>query len=109
MPVHPDNPSCAASIAYDVNYNKPYIASSPLNNRFVVYRMYWDDTSIRFTVVDNNVENRFVRPLPFPISAKEAAFQQPYFFILNMAVGGNFTRCRHTCTSNRTSSFQNVC
>lgn len=86
----PDNASCAASIAYDVNYNKPYIASSPLNSRFVTYRMYWTDASIRLTVVDNGVE-KDLYATPFPISAKEAAFQQPFFFLLDLAVGGNFT------------------
>lgn len=85
-----DNPSCAASIAYDVNYNKPYIATTPLNNRFVVYRMYWDESSIRFTVVDNNIEKDLYAD-KFPISAKEAAFRQPFFFLLDLAVGGNFT------------------
>ena len=86
----PDNATCAASIAYDVNYNKPYVASSPLNNRFVTYRMYWEESSIRFTVVDNGVEKDLYADV-FPITAKEAAFQQPYFLLLNMAVGGNFT------------------
>lgn len=86
----PDNASCAASIAYDVNYNRPYVASSPLNNRFVTYRMYWEESSIRFTVVDNGAEKDLYADV-FPITAKEAAFQQPYFFLLNMAVGGNFT------------------
>ncbi|MDP4238244.1 MAG: family 16 glycosylhydrolase [Bacteroidota bacterium] len=86
----PDNSSCAASIAYDVNYNKPYIASSGLNNRFVIYRMYWDESSIRLTVVDNGVE-KDLYATPFPITAKESAFQQPYFFLLNLALGGDFT------------------
>lgn len=85
-----DNPNCAASIAYDVNYNKPYVSSTPLNNRFVVYRMYWDDASIRFTVVDNGTE-RDLYADKFPISDKEAAFRQPFYFLLDLAVGGNFT------------------
>ena len=27
-----------------------------LNDRFVIYRIYWDDESIRFTVIDDEVE-----------------------------------------------------
>ncbi|GAB1415870.1 hypothetical protein MASR2M117_12760 [Paludibacter sp.] len=86
----PDNPDCAASIAYDVNYNRPYSASTPLNNRFVTYRMYWEETSIRLTVIDNGVEKDLYADV-FPITEKEGAFREPFFLLLNMAVGGNFT------------------
>lgn len=85
-----DNPSCAASIAYDVNYNKPYVSSTALNTRYVVYRMYWDEASIRFTVVDNGVETDLYAD-KFPISDNEAVFRQPFFLLLDLAVGGNFT------------------
>jgi beta-glucanase (GH16 family) len=85
-----DNPTCAASIAYDVYYDSPYTPASALNNRFVTYRMYWDEASIRFTVIDNDVEHDLYTG-PFPIGANETAFQQPFYFIANLAVGGNFT------------------
>jgi len=85
-----DNPICAASIAYDVYYDKPYVANTGLNNRFLIYRMYWDNKSIRFTVEDNGAENDLYTGA-FPIGAEESAFQQPFYFLLNLAVGGNFT------------------
>ena len=86
----PDNPSCAASIAFDKNYSTPYTSSSPLNNRFVTYRMYWSDEQIRLTVVDGSAEYDLYTN-PFPISPNEDVFKKPFYFILNLAVGGNFT------------------
>lgn len=84
------NPLCAASIAYDAYYNEPYVAASSLSERFLIYRMYWDEESIRLTVEDNTVEYDLYASV-FPISSKSAAFQKPFFMLLNLAVGGNFT------------------
>ena len=84
------NPSCAASIAYDVNYNKPYVAATPLTDRFVTYRTYWTDTEIRFTITDNGVEHDLYEA-PFTISEVANEFQAPFYLLLNLAVGGNFT------------------
>ena len=85
-----DNPTCAASIAYDKFYTTPYTPSSPLNNRFVTYRMYWNESQIRLTVVDGNNEYDLYTN-PFPIGPNEEAFKKPYYFLLNLAVGGSFT------------------
>lgn len=78
------------NIAYDINYNKPYVADIPLNDRFVIYRIYWEPTQIRFTVIDNDVEYDLYEA-PFPIDADSeitSAFTKPFFMLLNMAVGG---------------------
>ncbi|MBN1481003.1 T9SS C-terminal target domain-containing protein [candidate division KSB1 bacterium] len=89
--VNPDNPSGAASIAWDANYCRPYYSyDPPLNNRFVIYRMYWDDKSIRFTVIDNEIEHDLYTGA-FPISSDSDEFRQPFFFITNLAIGGTFT------------------
>lgn len=85
-----DNQSCAASIAFDKYYTTQYTPSTAMNDRFMIYRMYWDEKSIRLTAVDNGVEHDLYTN-PFPIGANETAFQQPYYFLLNLAVGGNFT------------------
>ena len=85
-----DNPTCAASIAFDKYYTTPYTPSSGLNNRYVTYRMYWNESQIRLTVVDGNNEYDLYTN-PFPISPKEEAFTKPYYFLLNLAVGGSFT------------------
>ncbi len=77
-------------IANDVNYNKPYVAAIPLNDRFVIYRIYWEPTQIRFTVIDNAVEYDLYEA-PFPIDANNsvtAPFTKPFFMLLNLAVGG---------------------
>lgn len=85
-----ENPSCAASIAFDKYYTTPYTPSSALNNRFVTYRMYWNESQIRLTVVDGNTEHDLYTN-PFPIGPNEGAFKKPYYFLLNLAVGGSFT------------------
>jgi beta-glucanase (GH16 family) len=82
------NPSCAASTAW--NTKNAYVASTPLINRFVTYRMYWTDTQIRFTVIDNNVEHDMYAN-PIPITAESSEFQAPFYFLFNLAVGGAFT------------------
>ena len=82
------NASCAASTAWQTK--NAYVASTPLTNRFVKYRMYWTEAQIRFTVIDNNVE-RDMYASPFTISAESSEFQAPFYFLFNLAVGGAFT------------------
>jgi uncharacterized protein YjdB len=88
--VSDNNPLGAASIAWDVNYDNPYVSATNMNDRFLVYRMYWSSTSIRFTVFDGNSEIDLYTG-PFTISSVSDEFQNPFYFILNLAVGGNFT------------------
>ena len=91
--ITPENPSGASSISWDPedNYCRPYYNyNSPLNNRFLVYRIYWDEESIRFTVTDNGVEYDLFTD-PFPIDSVSAEFQQPFYLIANLAIGGAFT------------------
>ncbi len=82
------NPSCAASTAWQTA--NAYVASSPLVNRFVKYRMYWTDSQIRYTVVDNGVEHDIYQS-PIPITEESSEFQAPFYLLFNLAVGGNFT------------------
>ncbi|RZA00020.1 MAG: glycosyl hydrolase family protein, partial [Moraxellaceae bacterium] len=84
----PGNESCAASTAWQTKNS--YVAATPLVNRFVVYRMYWTDTQIRFTVVDNGVEHDMYAA-PIPVGGESSEFQAPFYFLFNLAVGGNFT------------------
>ena len=91
--INPDNPSGAASISWDPedNYCRPYYNyAQPLNDRFLTYRLYWDDESLRFTVIDNDVEYDLYTD-PFPIDEESAEFQQPFYMIINLAIGGAFT------------------
>ncbi len=88
--VSAENQGGAASIAFDKWYNQPYQSATPLSNRFITYRMYWDDGQIRFTVFDGATEHDLYTG-PFPLDASSAAFKKPFYFILNLAVGGSFT------------------
>ena len=91
--VTPENPSGAASISWDPDddYCRPYYNYDiPLNDRFVIYRMYWDDESIRFTVIDDSVEYDLYT-IPFPIDSVSEEFQRPFYLIANLAIGGAFT------------------
>jgi hypothetical protein len=55
----------------------------------VLYRLYWTDTQIRFTLVDNGRELDMYKA---PISTVGSpALQEPFYLLMNMAVGGNFT------------------
>ncbi|MFG6466486.1 glycoside hydrolase family 16 protein [Roseateles sp. BYS87W] len=83
----PGNESCAASTAWQTkNWVTP---SRSLANRFVLYRLYWTDTQIRFTLVDNGRELDMYKA---PISTVGSpALQEPFYLLMNMAVGGNFT------------------
>jgi beta-glucanase (GH16 family) len=80
------NESCAASTAWQTkSYDVP---PTSLANRFVKYRLYWTDTEMRFSIVDNGVErNMYNAPLP----VNSTALQSPFYLLLNLAVGGNFT------------------
>jgi beta-glucanase (GH16 family) len=83
----PGNESCAASTAWQTkNWVTP---SRSLANRFVTYRLYWTDTQIRFSLVDNGRELDMYKA---PISTVNSpALQEPFYLLLNLAVGGNFT------------------
>jgi beta-glucanase (GH16 family) len=82
----PGNESCAGSTAWQ-NKNW-YTPSRSLANRFVTYRLYWTDTQMRFTVLDNGREYDMYKA---PITVNSTALNQPFYLLLNMAVGGNFT------------------
>jgi len=91
--VTPENPSGAASISWnpDDEYCRPYYNyNSPLVDRFVIYRMYWDEDSIRFTVIDEDIEYDLYTD-PFPIDSVSDEFQKPFYLISNLAIGGAFT------------------
>ncbi len=80
------------SIAYDAGYNRPYLADTPLSNRFVTYRLYWEPTQMRYTIVDNGVEHDlYAAPLPIDPNGVTGVFTRPFYLLLNLAVGGNFT------------------
>ena len=82
------NETCAASLAWQ--NDNAHVSDTPLTNRFVTYRTYWTETSIRFTVEDNGVEIDLYDN-PFIIPAEGSELQAPYYFLMNLAVGGNFT------------------
>ncbi len=82
----PGNESCAASTAWQTK--NWYVPATSLANRFVTYRLYWTESEMRFTTVDNGVEhNMYDAPLP----VNSTALQAPFYLLLNLAVGGNFT------------------
>jgi beta-glucanase (GH16 family) len=82
----PGNETCAASTAWQTK--NWYTPSRSLANRFVTYRLYWTDTQMRFTVLDNGREYDMYKA---PITIASPALQAPFYLLLNMAVGGNFT------------------
>jgi len=91
--VNPGNPSGAASLSWDPDddFCRPYYNyAAPLVDRFLTYRLYWDDTSLRFTVTDGTVE-RDLYAAPFTIDSESDEFQSPFYMIVNLAVGGMFT------------------
>jgi CxxC motif-containing protein (DUF1111 family)/beta-glucanase (GH16 family) len=81
------NPTCAAGTAWGTD--NAYVSTNPLAGRFVTYRAYWTDTQLRFTVFDGGVEHDMYDQ-PIDISNIDT-FQAPFYFLMNMAVGGNFT------------------
>ena len=91
--VTPDNPSGAASISWDPDDDdcRPYYNyENPLNDRFVIYRIYWDSESIRFTVIDDEIEYDLYQE-PMQINEESDEFQNPFYLIANLAIGGLFT------------------
>ncbi len=91
--VTPENPSGAASISWDPDdvYCRPYYNYDPsFTDRFMTYRLYWDDASLRFTAIDAEIEHDLYE-YPFPIDSVSAEFQQPFYLIANLAIGGAFT------------------
>ncbi|MCB1182249.1 family 16 glycosylhydrolase [bacterium] len=91
--VNPGNPSGAASLSWDPDdvYARPYFSYDPeLAGRWITYRLYWDETSLRFTVVDDGVEHDLFAE-PFTIDAESDEFNAPFYFVANLAVGGAFT------------------
>ena len=77
------------NIASDVDYNQPYVAATPLNDRFITYRIYWEPTQLRFTVIDGTTEyDLYTNPLPLDPEGVTAPFTKPFYMLLNMAVGG---------------------
>lgn len=91
--VNPGNPSGAASLSYDPDdlYARPYYNhAAPLNDRFLIYRLYWDPDSLRFTVEDGGSEVDLFAT-PFTIDEESDEFRAPFFLIANLAIGGAFT------------------
>ncbi len=91
--VGPGNPLGVSSLADDPTdvYDRPYYSyANPLSARFLVYRMYWDDTSMRFTVVDGGVEHDLYE-YPYTFGPDADAFRQPFYFLTNLAIGGAYT------------------
>jgi beta-glucanase (GH16 family) len=91
--INPGNPSGASSLSWDPDdeFCRPYYNyASPLIERFLTYRLYWDDASLRFTVVDGGVEHDLYTE-PFAIDSESDEFQAPFYLIANLAIGGAFT------------------
>lgn len=82
----PGNESCAGSTAWQTR--NWYTPSRSLANRFVTYRLYWTESQMRFSVVDNGRE---VDMYKSPLAVNSPALQAPFYMLLNLAVGGNFT------------------
>ncbi len=91
--VTPENPSGGNSIAWDPDddYCRPYYNQSEgLTNRWLTYRLYWDEAELRFTVTDEGTEYDLYES-PFPTDSTSAEFQEPFYLICNLAVGGALT------------------
>ena len=91
--VVPGNPSGASSISWDPEdvYCRPYYNyADGLTGRFLIHRLYWDEDSLRFTVVDDGVEHDLYEE-PFAIDEESAEFTQPFHLLVNLAIGGAFT------------------
>lgn len=87
----PGNLSGAASLFWDEEFSRPYFnMNTPLIDRFLIYRMYWDSTSIRFTVLDDDIEYDLFTE-PFQLNEESQEFLEPFYFIVNMAIGGTLT------------------
>jgi len=91
--VNPNNPSGSASLSWDPDddFCRPYYNySDPLIERFLIFRTYWDEAGLRFTVIDNDIEYDLYTE-PFSIDSISAEFQKPFYLIVNLAIGGAFT------------------
>ncbi len=91
--ITPENPSGAASLSWDPDdeFCRPYYNyNPPLTDRFLIYRTYWDEESLRFTVEDQGVEYDLYTE-PFYFDSNSAEFQEPFYLIANFAIGGAFT------------------
>ncbi len=91
--VSPDNPSGAASLAWDPEdlYCRPYYdMTAGLTDRFLTYRLYWDVDSLRMTVIDGG-EERELFTSPFTIDDESDEFRHPFYLLANLAIGGSFT------------------
>ncbi len=91
--INPGNPSGASSISFDPDddYCRPYYNySEGLTGRFLTYRLYWDEQSLRFTVIDDGQEYDLYTA-PFAIDEESDEFQKPFYLIANLALGGAFT------------------
>jgi len=91
--VNPGNPSGAASLAWDPDddFCRPYYGYNPsLTGRFLIYRAYWDENSLRFTVTDNGTEYDLYTE-PFSIDAESAELSDRFYLIVNLAIGGALT------------------
>ncbi len=91
--INPGNPSGASSISWDPDdvYCRPYYNYfNSLVDRFLIYRLYWDEDFLRLTVIDEGVENDLYA-FPFPIDGESDEFQEPFYLIANLAIGGAFT------------------
>lgn len=82
----PGNESCAASTAWQTK--NWYVPTTSLANRFVTYRLYWTESQMRFTTVDNGIEHDMY-DATLPVNS--TSLQAPFYLLLNLAVGGNFT------------------
>ena len=91
--INPGNPSGAASLSWDPTdeFCRPYFDyADQLVDRFLVYRLYWDESSLRLTVVDDGVEHDLYTE-PFTIDETSDEFLSPFYLVANLAVGGAFT------------------
>ncbi len=91
--INPGNPSGAASLSFDPDddYVRPYYNyANPLVDRFLIYRLYWDDSSLRLVVEDGGTEYDLYET-PFPIDSESDEFQSPFYLLANLAIGGAFT------------------
>ena len=70
------------------NYGQSLVMNSDLDDDFHIWRMEWTPSSIR-TYIDG--QQIWVMDISNPSSFSGEEFHAPHFFILNLAVGGNFT------------------
>ncbi|MFT7560914.1 MAG: beta-glucanase (GH16 family), partial [Flavobacteriales bacterium] len=94
---NPDNATCAANYAWRESLNapsniSPYCPEHSLDNRFVKYRLYWTPTSLDISIVDEveGIEHSLINTFNIDATNPDiATFNEPFYLLLNMAVGGN--------------------